>query len=254
MHKKSDAHFHGKDPLSHVIEARLKGITATSEIHGAELPGHYSAAADSAKETAFLFTVLWMLFYSAGISIDRFHSLGLIFLFGWLLWRTGRSAVLGWARLERLHRLIEEERWEIEHHRAQEKEELKALYAIKGFSGKLLDEVVEVLMADDNRLLQVMLEEELGLKLDSFEHPLKQAAGSFFGVLLSGGFMALVLFGAPEWSLPWSFIASALLIIAFASGFVARFEKNRLTPSIVWNIAIAALAAGSTYFLGQVLS
>ncbi|HEY4255554.1 MAG TPA: VIT1/CCC1 transporter family protein [Chlamydiales bacterium] len=254
MHKKSSpAHFHGKDPLSHVIEARRKGATVTSEIHGAELPGHYSAAADSAKETAFLFTVLWTLFSAAEISLSLMHWLGLVFLCGWLLWRTGRSAILGWARLERLHRLIEEERWEIEHHRAQEKEELRALYAAKGFSGKLLDEAVEVLMADDNRLLQVMLEEELGLDLNSFEHPLKQAAGSFVGAAVAGAAMALCLFFSPEWTMPWSLIALALLIIATSSVFVARFEKNRLSPAVVWNTSVAALATGTAYFLGLIV-
>ena len=58
-----------------------------------------------------------------------------------------------------------EERFEIAHHRGQEKEELTELYALKGFKGELLDQVINVLMADDNRLLSVMLEEELGLEL-----------------------------------------------------------------------------------------
>ena len=160
-----------------------------------------------------------------------------------------RSAILGWARLERLHRLIEEERWEIEHHRPQEKEELRALYAAKGFSGKLLDEAVEVLMADDNRLLQVMLQEELGLSLESYEHPLKQAAGAFAGALGAALLMAAGLFLLPFWGA----VAAAALIIAIASGAVARLEKNAPLPAIVWNLAVAALASGAAYFAGQLL-
>ena len=62
------------------------------------------------------------------------------------------------------------------------------------FSGKLLDEVIDVLMADDNRLLQVMLEEELGLSLETYEHPLKQAAGAFFGVIGAATLLGLGLF------------------------------------------------------------
>jgi len=243
MHQKS-SHFAGKNPLEHVVEARKKGLTATKEIHGAELAGHYSAAADSAKETAVIFTMLWILFPN-----EPWHWVGLIFLFGWIVWRAGRSALLGWARLERLHRLIEEERWEIEHHRPQEKEELRALYAAKGFSGKLLDEAVEVLMADDNRLLQIMLEEELGLDLESFEHPLKQAVGSVLGAAGTAALLALALL--PAQAMPWTLLGSAALVIAFAAAAVARSEKNRLTPAIVWNLAVAALAVGTAYFLGQ---
>lgn len=242
MHK----HFEGKSSLDHVIEARRKGKMSSSEVHGEELPGHYNAAADSAKETAFLIIVLTTLFHEIGFNYGRFL---MVFLFGWLLWKTGRSAILGWRRLERLHRLIEEERWEIEHHRAQEKEELRALYAAKGFSGKLLDEVVEVLMADDNRLLQVMLEEELGLQMESYEHPLKQAAGAAIGVL---GASALMVFGLL--ALPfYGALLFAGLVIAFSAGTTAQMEKNRPLPSIVWNLAAAVLAAGCAYFLGQLL-
>ena len=239
-------HFEGKAPIEHVIEARRRGKMSSSEIHGEELPGHYNAAADSAKETAFLIIVLTTLFYEIGFDYERFL---IVFLFGWLLWKTGRSAILGWRRLERLHRLIEEERWEIEHHRSQEKDELKALYSAKGFSGKLLDEVVEVLMADDNRLLQVMLEEELGLQIESYEHPLKQASGAAVGVIGASIIMIFGLFMLPLYGA----LLCAGVVIALSAGTTAQMEKNRSVPSIVWNLAAAVLAAGCAYFLGQLL-
>lgn len=233
-------HFKGKPPLEHVIEARQKGKIASSEIHGTELPGHYGAAADAAKETAVVFTLIQ--FFP--------HLVLLAFGIGWLIWKVGRSALLGWSRLERFHRLIEEERWEIEHHRPQEKEELKALYAAKGFSGKLLDEAVEVLMADDNRLLQVMLEEELGLTLESYEHPLKQAAGAFVGVAGAAVILSLGVFFLPFWGPT----LLAALIIALSSGTTAQLQKNRPLPSIIWNLAVAALATSVAYWAYEALS
>lgn len=236
-------HFKGKSELEHVIEARRKGKTASNEIHGEELPGSLNAAADSAKETAFLLILLTALFHEISFAYAKFL---IVFLFGWLLWKTGRSAILGWRRLERLHRLIEEERWEIEHHPEQEKAELKALYAAKGFSGKLLDEVVEVLMADDNRLLQIMLEEELGLTLESYEHPLKQAAGAASGVLAASFIGAIGLFTLPYYGA----IFTSILVIAVAAAVTARLEKNRPLPAIIWNLSAAFLAAGCAYFLG----
>jgi hypothetical protein len=235
-------HFKGKDALSHVMEARLKGKTASAEVHGTELPGHISAAADAAKETALLLLLLSMLMG------NKAHWFMLVFIFAWLIWKVGRSALLGWSRLERLHRVIEEERYEIEHHRPQEKEELKALYAAKGFSGKLLDEVVEILMADDNRLLQVMLEEELGLHLESHEHPLKQASGALIGVVGSTLILSVGLFALPQWGTAFC----AALIITLSAGTTAQLEKNRPLPAIIWNLAIAFLAAGAAYFLAQI--
>ena len=162
-HQSPPLHFKGREVAEHLKEARKKGAFAASEIHGTELPGHLSAGTDSAKETALVLLLFWLLLQP--FDLAPLPLLGL-FAVGWLIWKTGRSALLGWARLERLHRVIEEERYEIEHHRDQERQELKELYYAKGFEGKMLDDVIEVLMADDNRLLQVMLEEELGLSLE----------------------------------------------------------------------------------------
>ncbi len=244
------SHFNGKSPLEHLIEARRKGHLASAEIHGTELPGHYSAAADAAKETTIGLLLLWILFQETHLSIGYTYFILLLFTCGFAIWKVGRSALLGYSRIERLHRLIEEERWEIEHHREQEREELKALYQAKGFSGKLLDEVVSILMADDNRLLQVMLEEELGLNLESYEHPLKQASGAFFGVIgtaltLSLGFFFFPLIGI--------FLIGAL-IIALASGSSAQLQKNRPLPSIIWDLGVAFLALLVTYFLMQAIN
>ena len=145
-------HFEGKSVVEHLKTARAKGALASAEIHGTEMPGHLSAAADAARETSVVLLLLWILLPSQ-------PTLFFLFAAGFFLWKIGRSALLGWARLERLHRVIEEERWEIEHQRQQEREELEALYQAKGLTGKLLDETVSVMMADDNRLLRIMLEE-----------------------------------------------------------------------------------------------
>ncbi len=243
------SHFQGKDALQHVIEAQRKAKSAQSEIHGAELSSHAAAMADSAKETVVLVFILWTLFAQYGIASERIHWLLIPFVLTWFIWRFSRSALLGWARLERLHRLIEEEKWEIEHRRPQEKEELYALYAAKGFSGKLLDEVVEVLMADDNRLLQVMLEEELRLSLESFEHPLKTAAGTGAGVLGSAALLIAAGFTLPYWGA----LSVGAVIIASASGLTAKQERNEITPAITWNLAIAAFAIFAAKWIGQLL-
>lgn len=247
--KEIPLHFKGKEALEHVIEARIRGKAASAEIHGTELPGHYSAAADAAKETSLILLVLWTLFSEIGFSDIQAHAFSLCFVIGWLFWKVGRSAILGWARLERLHRLIEEERWEIEHHRPQEREELKALYKAKGFSGKLLEEAVDVLMADDNRLLQVMLEEELGLTLETYEHPLKQAAGALIGVIGTSLIMSLGLFLLPWWGV----IGCAALVIALSAGTSAQLEKNQPLPSMIWNLSVAALSAGVAHFAAKIL-
>jgi len=236
-------HFQGKPVIEHLREARTRGALASAEIHGTEMPGHLSAGADAAKETAFILSLLWIILQPSHT------SLFLLFASGWTIWKIGRSALLGWSRLERLHRVIEEERWEIEHNRDQEREELTELYAAKGLSGKLLDETISVFMADDNRLLRMMLEEEMGLTLEIYEHPLKQSAGAALGVILASGIFLLGWMIAPLY-IP---LIGAGIVIAIASFIAAKAERNRPMESVIWNLALAAFGAGIVYFLSKLL-
>jgi vacuolar iron transporter family protein len=242
-------HFQGKTVVEHLKEARTRGAIASTEVHGTEMPGHIAAAADAGKEMAVILLLLWVVLPHF-LTVQMTWMLMLLFSIGWIVWKTARSALLGWSRIERLHRVIEEERWEIEHHREQEKEELTEMYLAKGLTGKLLEEVIEVLMADDNRLLRVMLEEELGLTLEAYEHPLKQAFGAFLGSLASA---TLCLFGF------WSHPALGLPILATISVILctiisAKLERNRVWSSIVWNLAVFGLVGGAIYFLIPLLA
>lgn len=239
------AHFKGKDALGHVIEAQANGMISASEVHGTEIPGHLSAGCDSARETAILLAIIALILFTLSIPVSTTLALLAVASAAWALWKAGRSAWLGWFRLERLHRVLEQERWEIEHHRQQERDELRILYAAKGFEGKLLEDVLDVLMADNDRLLKVMIEEELGLTLETAEHPLKQGLGAFFGVF-SAAALSLLLF----WLLPpYGLIVGAAAVIAIASGISASLADNEIIPAVVWNLGIAILSLATLYFL-----
>lgn len=248
-HHNPPEHFQGKSVAEHLKAARMKGAQATSEMHGAELPGSISSCSDSAKDTAVAYLILFAITTALHLEQSTLLLLFPAFGFGYTIWKTSRSALLGWGRLERLHRLIEEERWEIEHHRDQEKEELREMYEAKGFSGKLLDQVVEVLMADDNRLLQIMLEEELGLALEVYEHPLKQAFGAGFGTLISASLTSLAFYFWPVVGIP----LVATLIIFISAHITAKLEKRNKISSVIWNGAAALFAFAGTYFLAKLL-
>lgn len=239
-------HFEGKEAVEHVIEAQAKGVIAKAEVHGEEMPGHISAFADTARETAVILFLFWIL-ASSTLPFDQRILIVSLFALGWAVWKTGRSAWLGWSRLERLHRLVAEEKWEIDHHRDQEREELAALYEAKGFKGELLKDVMDVLMADDDRLLRVMLEEELGLSLEVQEHPLKQGLGAAVGALTAAVVMIPLSFLIPKFGM----IIGTFVVVGAAAATSAQYEKNRKIHAIVWNLALALLAAGSTYFLWE---
>jgi vacuolar iron transporter family protein len=228
------SHFGEKSALNHVLEKRGEGV---KEIHGMELPGHLSAGADAMRETALFLWIVWAI-------ISNLVILAIV-VSGFIVWKIGRSAWLGWVRLERLHRITEQEKFEIEHHRPQEREELTALYRAKGFEGKLLEDVIDVLMSDQDRLLKVMLEEELGLTLEAYEHPLKQALGAGFGAILGAIFPLIFSFLFPKYGM----VVSSLTMIGLGAFISAFYERNRIVSAIVWNLSIAALAYGLIYFV-----
>ncbi len=236
-------HFEGKSVLEHLKEARSRGAFASAETHGTEAPGCISAGSDSAKETAFVLLLISILFHPVS------PTTLILFSIAWFLWKTGRSALLGWARIERLHRLIQEEKWEIEHNREEERQELTALYKTKGLSGKLLEDVISVFMADDNRLLSIMLEEEMGLTLEVFEHPLKQSSGAAIGVLASSSLFISTFIFFPLYG---PLIISAC-IIGISSYIAAKQDRSRTLEALIWNLSAAALAGGTLYFLTQLI-
>ncbi len=236
--EKQESHFKGKSPMQHIAEVQSEGMMASSEIHGAETPGSVFAACDAAKDCSLVILLIATELLLFGVDEIKVVTYILVFALGFALWKMGRSAHLAWSRLERLHRVASEEKHEIETNRSEEKEELKALYAAKGLRGKLLDDVVDVLMADGDRLLRVMLEEEMGFRLEESEHPLIQAVGAGFGVCLGTLIPACFLYFFDGIGL----VTGSLFVIAASSFVAAYFQRNRAIPAMVWALGVALFA------------
>lgn len=233
----SHQHFKDRSVDQHIVEKFVQGVRLSHEPHGIEDPGPGIAAFDSAKLscvilgcwllTAALFKceVENMISFGAVISVLLACALGY------------RAGSISWSRLERLHRLLEQERHEIEYNRDQEKEELSTLYRLKGFEEPLLSEVVAVLMADSDRLLKVMLEEELGLSLANHRHPIEMAAGAAAGSLLAGFGVIFAYYFIP---LPYSLFAISVLCGLFGA-MHAKYMSNNRVQAFVWSASACSL-------------
>lgn len=243
------SHFAGKTALEHLKEARKKGARATSEMHGVEISGHVTGAIDAAKETAIYALFVWIIGDLLHLPPFEMSTFTGVFLLGVLLWKTGRSGLLAWSRLERVNTLILDERNEIMRNRDEEKQELTEIYRAKGFTGDLLEKVIDVLMADDNKLLAVMLEEELGVNLESYEHPLKQSVGACLGVFVS----SLMLLGGMWIHQPVGLFVTSYLIIFLASLCTAYVQQIRIINHLVWSLATATLSSFGLYFFTKFL-
>lgn len=230
-------HFQGKSALSHLAEVRSTGVATSLEIHGAETPGPLFAFLDAARQTSVILLIVFLIsdFYS--FSYEQTRAGLLTFFAVFIFWSGARSTLLAYNRINRLHTIALEEKEEIEQNRPQEREELIALYGLKGFSGELLEKVVDVLMADQDRLLKVMLQEEMGFKLEESAHPLIQGLFAALGSVLPWIFVMVDAFGCPMQYL----IGAVVVFLAGLGALLAKFERNLVLPAFVWNLSIGVV-------------
>lgn len=124
----------------------------------------------------------------------------------------------------------DEERQIVEHP-AGEREEVRQIYKAKGFSGRLLDEIVGVITGDRQVWVETMLTEELGMQVVS-PNPTRAAAMTFAAFLVVG-LVPLIPFLFPNLGITEAFVASSLatalafFAVGFAKGVVMGREALR---------------------------
>jgi VIT1/CCC1 family predicted Fe2+/Mn2+ transporter len=151
------------------------------------------------------------------------------------------------------------EYWEIENIPEKEKEEIREIYQEKGFEGKLLEQVVDVITSDKDRWVDVMMKEELGM-MENSKSPFKIGLITFVSFLLLG-FIPLFVYVADFIFegfttngnlLLWS---SSLTLFSFAAiGYLKGVvnQKNKF-HSVLSTLLMGLFAALVAYYVGDVL-
>jgi len=234
---KTDKHIKEKSVVEHLAKARQKGYLASVELHNFGFSSKLFSFNDALRDGIILFSLLYL------ITGKLFLSIAL----GFALWKGLKMTLQGFMRLERLHFLVKEEKYEIEHHREEEKQELMAIYAAKGFKGPILDEVVATLMADDNRLLQVMLEEEMGISFETLDHPVVTGSMAFFGTLVSFGLVYALSF------IPYGIWIGGVISMVAMAVYETRKQKLPSFSHMIWSIASLLVVIFFAYFIHQLV-
>jgi vacuolar iron transporter family protein len=141
---------------------------------------------------------------------------------------------------ERVEQARKNELRHITHFPEGEREEIRQIFAKKGFSGETLEKVVEVISSDRRLWVDTMLREELGLNT-GVRNP-RWAAFTTFAAFLVFGAVPLASFLAPGLNESQRFTFSIVFTaLAFAGVGVA---KARVLERPIWRSGLETLLTG----------
>ena len=101
------------------------------------------------------------------------------------------------SQKEYIERVRKREEWEIDHLADQERQEIRDIYAGKGFKDEILDEIVRIITSRRKVWIDTMMKEELGL-IEDRKRPFDTALTTFvafnaIGIIPLVPFMAMIL-------------------------------------------------------------
>ncbi len=164
------------------------------------------------------------------------------------------------ARLEFIQKERKREEWEIDNMTESEKQEIRDIYAKKGFTSDLLDEIVRVITARKKVWIDTMMKEELGL-IEDGRKPTDTALSTFFGFNIIGLIPLIPFVLLYTAGLSVSISDSFLYSIVFTGGaffligiIKGKIVKRSLFRSGLTTIMVGGIAATVAYVVGYLLS
>ncbi|MEX1040309.1 MAG: VIT1/CCC1 transporter family protein [Pirellulaceae bacterium] len=161
--------------------------------------------------------------------------------------RADKQVLEQYRRMEEFH---------ITHLPDREREEIRQIFAAKGFSGELLEQVVETICDDQQRWVDTMLVEEWGLQIAP-PSPWKAGLVTFCGFLLAGAVPLLPL-PLMYWGVDRDEVfalCAIVTMVAFAliGVFRGKVVGHSTLVSVVETVATGGLAAAIAYGAGVLL-
>ncbi len=156
-----------------------------------------------------------------------------------------------------LNKVRIEEQLEIKLIPEGEREEIRQIYARKGFEGELLEQVVDVITSDEQVWVDTMLLEEHSLQLEGPE-PGRAALWTFVAFLIAGAvpvtpfIIDLLLDEGLSSPFLWSSIATAVTFFAIGVFKAQVVRMNKLKAGFE-TVAVGGMAAILAYGVGWLL-
>jgi len=163
------------------------------------------------------------------------------------------------AKNEYIEMKRKQEEWEIDNLAEQEREEIREIYAKKGFKEELLEEIVRVITSKRKVWVDTMMKEELGL-IEGDKRPLDSSLSTFFGFNIIGlipliPFMILITVGVDSnydaFMYSTILVALAFFLVGTIKGKIVKKSKIR---SGLFTLIIGGIAAMLAYSIGYALN
>lgn len=158
--------------------------------------------------------------------------------------------------VERIRRM---EEMHIERVPEAEREEIRQIFASKGFDGGLLEKIVDVITRDRRRWVDTMITDEWGLQLET-PSPWKSGLATFIAFVLAGAVPLLPFLLPIAWSAQAAFQVSAVAtaVTFFAVGVAKGYVVQRSPwwaglETLLVGGGAATLAYGVGYWLRAVV-
>lgn len=163
------------------------------------------------------------------------------------------------ARAEYIQKERKREEWEIDNMEESERQEIRDIYAKKGFTAELLDEIVKVITSRKKVWVDTMMKEELGL-IEDGRRPIDTASSTMFGFVIIGiipliPFLFIYLAGISLSSASFTYSVISTSIAFFLIGIIkGRIVKRPLIRSGLVTLFIGGIAATVAYLVGHLLA
>ena len=148
------------------------------------------------------------------------------------------------------------EYWEVDNMPESEREEVRNIYRAKGFTGKLLDQVVEVITSDKDRWVNDMMKEELEMMEDD-KSPVIIGLITYVS-FISIGLIPLIIY-VIDYIKPIDKGLFAVTSILTAMGFIiigllkAYVNQTKFWKGILETLFLGGIAALVAYYVGYFL-
>lgn len=167
------------------------------------------------------------------------------------------------ANKEHIARVRKKEEWAIEHMTDKEKQDIRDIYAKKGFKEEMLEEIVRIITARRKVWVDTMMREEVGLIEDEGKRPIDAALSSFVGFIVIGliplipfifmNFLTLPSISEARMNALLYSVISAIVAFFLIGIIKGRVVEKPLIMSGTITLLIGGMAATVAYLIGHLL-